>query len=135
MYLKYHNKEKIFKKLNLDDYHLGDDLFPNQITGLYRSYDSGSDEIEFIKNHSPIDNSLLSTFTNFTNFTQCGEDLSMHTSAFEQWKQIPAPKRGDLIKHIGKLVNKKKKWLAALITLESGKPYQESLGEVQEWAD
>jgi len=48
---------------------------------------------------------------------------------------MPAPKRGELIKLIGEELRKKKILLAQLITLETGKIIQESLGEVQEMID
>ncbi len=55
--------------------------------------------------------------------------------AFLQFRNIPAPVRGQLVRHIGRLAREQKKQLATLITLESGKIYQEALGEVQEMID
>src|SRR3954467_14613418 len=51
------------------------------------------------------------------------------------WADIPARIRGNAIKEIGRLVERNKDALARLVTREIGKPYAESLGEVQEVVD
>ena len=51
------------------------------------------------------------------------------------WRNIPAPKRGELIRIIGEKFRSHKESLAQLITLEVGKITQEALGEVQEVID
>jgi aldehyde dehydrogenase (NAD+) len=51
------------------------------------------------------------------------------------WAAVPAPVRGRAIQHMGRLVEANKEALARLITREIGKPYKESLGEVQEVID
>src|SRR5579863_8773809 len=51
------------------------------------------------------------------------------------WADVPAPVRGRAIAHIGRLVEDNKEALARLLTREVGKPYPESLGEVQEVID
>src|SRR3954449_8894317 len=51
------------------------------------------------------------------------------------WKQVPAPMRGRAIQQAGRLVEENKEALAHLVTREIGKPYPESLGEVQEIVD
>jgi aldehyde dehydrogenase (NAD+) len=56
-------------------------------------------------------------------------------AAFERWRQIPAPKRGEIVRQIGDAFRRHKNELAALISLEMGKIYQEGLGEVQEIID
>ena len=48
---------------------------------------------------------------------------------------MPAPIRGRAIQQIGRLVEDNKEALARLVTREIGKPYPESLGEVQEIVD
>jgi acyl-CoA reductase-like NAD-dependent aldehyde dehydrogenase len=56
-------------------------------------------------------------------------------SAQPTWAATPAPVRGRAVQQIGRLVEDNKEALARLITLEIGKPYRESLGEVQEVID
>ena len=51
------------------------------------------------------------------------------------WAATPAPVRGRAIQQIGRLVERNKEALARLVTREIGKPYAESLGEVQEIVD
>ena len=51
------------------------------------------------------------------------------------WAATPAPVRGRAIQQIGRLVEQNKEALARLVTREMGKPYAESLGEVQEVLD
>jgi acyl-CoA reductase-like NAD-dependent aldehyde dehydrogenase len=56
-------------------------------------------------------------------------------AAQEAWAATPAPVRGRAVQQIGRLVEDNKQVLARLITKEIGKPYRESLGEVQEVID
>ena len=56
-------------------------------------------------------------------------------SAFEQWRVLPAPRRGELIRLYGEELRKNKDALGLLVTLEAGKILQEGLGEVQEMID
>jgi alpha-ketoglutaric semialdehyde dehydrogenase len=51
------------------------------------------------------------------------------------WAATPAPMRGRAIQQIGRIVEQNKESLARLVTREVGKPYAESLGEVQEIVD
>jgi alpha-ketoglutaric semialdehyde dehydrogenase len=55
--------------------------------------------------------------------------------AQREWARTPAPIRGHVVQQIGRLVEDNKEALARLITREIGKPYKESLGEVQEVID
>jgi L-aminoadipate-semialdehyde dehydrogenase len=56
-------------------------------------------------------------------------------AAFIEWRQIPAPKRGEVIRQIGDALRNKKESLGKLVSYEMGKSYQEGLGEVQEMID
>ena len=56
-------------------------------------------------------------------------------AAQREWAAVPAPVRGKAIQQIGRLVEENKEALARLVTREIGKPYPESLGEVQEIVD
>lgn len=55
--------------------------------------------------------------------------------AWLEWRTVPAPARGTLVRHYADALRRHKTALAELITLESGKIRQESLGEVQEMID
>ena len=55
--------------------------------------------------------------------------------AFVEWRMIPAPRRGELVRLLGEELRRSKADLGALVSLESGKIRQEGLGEVQEMID
>lgn len=56
-------------------------------------------------------------------------------AAFLQWRVVPAPKRGELVRLFGEALRTHKADLAALVSLEAGKIASEGLGEVQEMID
>lgn len=55
--------------------------------------------------------------------------------SFLTWREVPAPKRGELIRAIGEELRKYKDYLGSLVSLEMGKSKQEGDGEVQEMID
>lgn len=55
--------------------------------------------------------------------------------AFKTWRQVPAPKRGDIVRQMGDALRENKPQLGKLVSWEMGKIYQEGLGEVQEMID
>ncbi len=55
--------------------------------------------------------------------------------AFQEWRTVPAPVRGALIRRLGRLLEDHKGDLADLVTLEVGKIRSEALGEIQEMID
>ena len=55
--------------------------------------------------------------------------------AFNLWRTVPAPRRGELVRLLGEELRSAKEPLARLVTLECGKIVQEGLGEVQEMID
>src|SRR6266540_219286 len=56
-------------------------------------------------------------------------------NAQRDWARVPAPVRGRAIQQLGRLVEDNKRALATLLSREIGKPFKESLGEVQEVID
>jgi aldehyde dehydrogenase (NAD+) len=56
-------------------------------------------------------------------------------SAFEAWRNWPAPRRGELVRIFGEELREAKEELARLVTLEAGKILEEGRGEVQEMID
>ena len=57
------------------------------------------------------------------------------SQAFETWRMVPAPKRGEVVRQIGEALRAKKKSLGALVSQEMGKILPEGEGEVQEMID
>ncbi|GLU30986.1 aldehyde dehydrogenase family protein [Trinickia caryophylli] len=54
---------------------------------------------------------------------------------FLKWRNVPAPRRGELVRVLGNVLREEKDVLARLVTLETGKIRSEGLGEVQEMID
>ncbi len=84
--------------------------------------------------HSPIDNQVLG-HCGIAEKTAVLDAISQAHESFLKWRIVPAPKRGELIRRFAEKVRQDKNELAKLITLEAGKTWQESLGEVQEVID
>jgi aldehyde dehydrogenase (NAD+) len=61
--------------------------------------------------------------------------IQSSTHTFSTWSQVPAPKRGELIRKIGYYLRKNKDFLGSLIAIEMGKIKEEGDGEVQEMID
>ena len=55
--------------------------------------------------------------------------------AFRAWRQVPAPRRGELVRLFGEELRRHKAELGELVSWEAGKITQEGLGEVQEMID
>lgn len=56
-------------------------------------------------------------------------------ATFLQWRQVPAPQRGELVRLLGEELRNSKNELGRLVTIECGKVLSEGLGEVQEMID
>ncbi len=56
-------------------------------------------------------------------------------AAFEGWRRVPAPGRGEVVRQLGQALRDRKRELGLLVTLESGKVRSEGEGEVQEMID
>jgi aldehyde dehydrogenase (NAD+) len=61
--------------------------------------------------------------------------ISAASQAFTQWRDVPAPRRGELVRLLGEELRSAKEDLATLVTLEAGKIPAEAEGEVQEMID
>ncbi len=61
--------------------------------------------------------------------------ISTAEKAFEVWRKVPAPKRGEIVRQIGLKLREYKAELGTLVSYEMGKSLQEGLGEVQEMID
>lgn len=104
------NKEKVFDLLGLK---------PNE--GDLVSY-------------SPIDGSALGSVRENT-VKETEKIITQAVECFKEWRNVPAPKRGELIRLYGEELRAYKEALGTLVTLENGKILQEGLGEVQEMID
>ncbi|SDH04938.1 aldehyde dehydrogenase family protein [Pelagibacterium luteolum] len=84
--------------------------------------------------NSPIDGALLGSLATHS-VSDVQAMIAQAKSAFNAWKLVPAPRRGELIRLFGEELRTAKEELGALVTLECGKILQEGLGEVQEMID
>ena len=83
---------------------------------------------------TPIDGALLATVREASLEDLDGVVASLQ-EAFQSWRLVPAPKRGELVRLWGDRLRAQKDTLGRLVSLEMGKSLQEGLGEVQEMID
>jgi aldehyde dehydrogenase (NAD+) len=84
--------------------------------------------------YSPVDGYEIARLDE-TPLADCDKMIEQAHQAFLQWRTVPAPKRGELIRLLGEELRAHKEDLAQLITIESGKILEEGRGEVQEIID
>ena len=84
--------------------------------------------------YSPINGAVLGRVAT-TSAAHYERAVAATAGAFLQWKAVPAPRRGELVRQFGALVRTHKPALAHLIVLEVGKIPSEAAGEVQEVID
>lgn len=89
---------------------------------------------ESLSSINPANKQQIAT-VKISSFEQLDVVLSGAQLAFEQWRQVSAPKRGELIRLIGEALRTYKDALGSLVALEMGKSKQEGDGEVQEMID
>jgi aldehyde dehydrogenase (NAD+) len=87
-----------------------------------------------IESFSPGDGSLLGRVPT-TGAAGYDEVMERALAAARSWADVPAPQRGDLVRHIGDELRRHKRELAELVSLENGKIIAEGQGEVQEMID
>ncbi|WP_314242952.1 aldehyde dehydrogenase family protein [Empedobacter tilapiae] len=89
---------------------------------------------EELSSYSPVDGKLIGKVKSSTK-DDYEEVIKKAQTAFKEWRMIPAPKRGEIVRQFGDKLRKKKASLGKLVSYEMGKSYQEGLGEVQEMID
>uniref|UniRef100_UPI0026E9FB8E aldehyde dehydrogenase family protein n=1 Tax=Phenylobacterium aquaticum TaxID=1763816 RepID=UPI0026E9FB8E len=87
-----------------------------------------------VEARSPIDGSLVAALRANTKAEADAAIEAAHT-AFLTWRNVPAPRRGELIRLFGEELRAAKDDLGRLVALEAGKVTSEGLGEVQEMID
>jgi aldehyde dehydrogenase (NAD+) len=92
---------------------------------------AGVESAGALVSYSPIDGKPIGRVTVGDPDAACARAAA----AFLKWRQVPAPRRGELVRLLGEWLREFKPLLAKMITLESGKIIPESLGEVQEMID
>src|SRR5450830_1501713 len=84
--------------------------------------------------HSPIDGGRIGS-VNWEGAAEVEQQVRRAEHAFEAWRKVPAPRRGELVRQLGDVLREYKADLGELVSWEAGKITQEGLGEVQEMID
>lgn len=84
--------------------------------------------------HTPIDGSQIATVA-LQDKAQVSAKIDAAAKAFLSWRDVPAPRRGELVRLFGEVLREHKAQLGELVSVEAGKITQEGLGEVQEMID
>ncbi len=98
-------------------------------TGLQASFSD-----DFIASHSPVDGSYIGS-ASVTTAAEYQKTIATAQAAFQVWRTVPAPKRGEMVRQYGNELRRYKDELGQLVSYEMGKSLQEGLGEVQEMID
>ena len=89
---------------------------------------------ELIHSYSPVNGELIGSVSSASK-----EDYNLivekSIEAFQSWRVMPAPQRGEIVRQLAVALRLKKNELGALVSYEMGKSLQEGLGEVQEMID
>jgi len=85
-----------------------------------------------LESRSPMDGSVIGSVTKTEDIPGACDRAKQ---AFLEWRTVPAPRRGELVRLLGEELRVAKEPLARLVTLECGKIVQEGIGEVQEMID
>ncbi len=89
---------------------------------------------EIIESHSPVDGKLIGSVS-AADKESYETTIKKAMAAFGEWRNWPAPKRGEVVRQIGEALRKQKEPLGKLVSYEMGKSLQEGFGEVQEMID
>ena len=95
---------------------------------------SKSDPNNILTSINPANSDVLGTVSQ-ANETEVETVISDSVAAFKQWRTVPAPIRGQLVREMGDALREKKDALGTLVSMEMGKIKQEGDGEVQEMID
>ena len=87
-----------------------------------------------LSSYSPVDGKLIGTVGK-ANLADYQMMMTEALKAASEWKKVPAPKRGEVVRQMGDELRAKKSSLGMLVSYEMGKSLQEGLGEVQEMID
>jgi alpha-ketoglutaric semialdehyde dehydrogenase len=109
---------------------LGTKTFQNYIAGEWRDAASG----ETFESSSPANGDAIGTFP-LSGEEDVKSAVEAAKAAFEEWRLVPAPKRGEILFRFGELLKGEKEDLSQLMSREMGKVLAEARGDVQEAID
>lgn len=85
-------------------------------------------------NYNPATGELLGSFP-LSGAAEANAAVAAARTAFDTWRLVPAPKRGEILYRVGELLTRHKEELARTMTQEMGKVLKETRGDVQEGID
>ncbi len=91
-------------------------------------------EGDMISSYSPVDGKLIGKVTT-TSREDYDRVIDTAQAAFKEWRKVPAPQRGEIVRQFGNKLRELKEPLGQLVSYEMGKSLQEGYGEVQEMID
>ncbi|MGI9527122.1 MAG: L-piperidine-6-carboxylate dehydrogenase [Weeksellaceae bacterium] len=103
----------------------------NDGTSTGNNWFSNGEEIASV---SPVDGKLIAKVKT-TTADDYEKVIQKAQEAFKEWRTIPAPKRGEVVRQFGNKLRELKEPLGKLVSYEMGKSLQEGYGEVQEMID
>ncbi len=89
---------------------------------------------ELLESYSPVDGKLIGK-VKMTTPADYEKVMEKATAAFKEFRLMPAPQRGEIVRQFGEKLRQKKEALGKLVSYEMGKSLQEGYGEVQEMID
>jgi aldehyde dehydrogenase (NAD+) len=89
---------------------------------------------DVLESYSPVNGKLIGKVTTTTK-DDFEKVMDSAQSAFTDWRIVPAPQRGEIVRQFGLKLRELKQPLGELVSYEMGKSLQEGLGEVQEMID
>jgi aldehyde dehydrogenase (NAD+) len=109
--------------------------YASQVSGIFGKLDielpAAAQGLEV---RTPIDGHGIGSVP-ITSESELLQALERAQARFREWRNVPAPQRGALVRAFGEKVRQHKQTLGRLVTIETGKIAQEGLGEVQEVID
>ena len=91
-------------------------------------------EGNMISSYSPVDGKLIGKVTT-TSREDYDRVIDTAQAAYREWRKVPAPQRGEIVRQFGNKLRELKEPLGQLVSYEMGKSLQEGYGEVQEMID
>lgn len=113
---------------------LGVDSIPTERSGVSTGNTTLKATGEEITAQSPVDGASLGKVVAASK-ANYEEVVEKAREAFKEWRQWPAPERGEIVRQIGVSLREHKEDLGRLVSYEMGKSLQEGFGEVQEMID
>lgn len=87
-----------------------------------------------LSSYSPVDGALIGKVRQAT-YDDYEKVINKAEEAYKIWREVPAPKRGEIVRQMGEALRANKDNLGRLVSYEMGKSLQEGWGEVQEMID